>query len=777
MRGKRARHGETSSASQGNPWVPLMLVLLSLLGLVVVPTMTQRRVESLRTKNVDVTAPAQRLIGRIQSEMAMELVATRAYLPTGDPRFAADYLNARAHKNAALSQLLSLSSELDADVRPDVEALRRRLAESEPLLDDLFAGRISRSQYIARLPERHALFREQLEQLERVGEEFFELEQERRAQVGRVMRWGFRGEIFLVVLTLVAASYVAMLGRRHRLLALRLERYSRSQTALREAASALGEATTARQVTHIAAERALDVVEASGAYVEHVEETGRKPAVVASCGREGPRAGARLPVPSLGWPSQSEAREARVVDRIDERLSPYLPHSNELVGLVSPLFDEHVACSLVLLRQKSERKFTADDVAAARSLSDLTSAALRRVAALKALTDSERRLREVTDHLEQVIWLGPPDRNERDFVSPASETLLGVAPDDFKRDPDLLFLKIHPDDRERVAQALRNFPTKRSDERFRVKHPDGRIAWILARHYPIRDEDGQVRRVAGIMEDITGLKAAEDERECLLERERRARADADARRLELERATRSRTRLIRGFSHDLKNPLGVADSQLQLLLRQKRAPLSAGQRERVRRVRKSLRTAFDLIESLLALAKAQTGALELELAPTDLREVLVACAEEYAPQAETAGLELRTSLPAHGFLVTTDPNRVRQILGNLLSNAVKYTDEGHVTLGLTGPEDGRVGLCVNDTGRGLSKESQEHVFEEFRRMQGAEDQSGAGIGLAIAQAVAHALGGEITVESELGAGSTFTLWLPMGAHQRQAADKAGPTLH
>lgn len=773
----RSEPGGSIRTLRGNPWLPLVLVLVALAGLVVVPWAMQRKITSLRAETTEITSPGQRLITRVQSEIAMELVEIRAYLLTGDAQYANDYRAARARKNAALDELVLLSSQLE-EVRPSIVALREGLVKTEPFVEQLFAGKISRTEYTERFSARQATFREEIARASRVGEQLSRMEFERRAAVDRLLRWSFWSELGLVALALFAALDVALLGRRHWLLAVRLERYSRSQTALKEAARAFSEATTERQVGSIAAEAALRVVEASGAYVEHIEQPEADAEVVASAGRGTPQSGTHIPYPGSGTQKPGGLREVRVFNDIGERLAPYLRDARGSTGLVAPLSDDHVMCSLVLLRDASEARFTKADAATARSLADLMSAALRRVVALEALTASERRLREVTDNLEQVIWLGPPDLSPRDFVNPASESLLGVSPEEFRRDPNVVFKMMHPDDQQRVGQTLRDFPSHRFDERFRLIRRDGRVIWVRARHYPINNNDGMVLRVAGIMEDVSRLKAAEDERERLLEREQRARADADSRREDLERATRARSRLIRGFSHDLKNPLGVADALLQSMARNTRDPLTAGQRSRVARVRRSLRTVFDLIESLLSLARAQTGALELERMPTDLREVVAAAVEEYEEQAGSVGLELRTtSLSDRATRITSDPDRIRQVLGNLLSNAVKYTSEGHITVGLSHPGGERVGIFVADTGRGISKEGQEHVFEEFRRMEGADDQRGAGIGLAIAQAIAQALGGEITVESELGVGSTFTLWLPLEKRDDVAADGANVTLH
>src|SRR5690606_17281511 len=119
-------------------------------------------------------------------------------------------------------------------------------------------------------------------------------------------------------------------------------------------------------------------------------------------------------------------------------------------------------------------------------------------------------------------------------------------------------------------------------------------------------------------------------------------------------------------------------------------------------------------------------------------------------------------LPAVFPVIDSDADRIRQVLGNLLSNALKYTRQGSVTARLrVADRDGHpwVAIEVEDTGPGIPRAHRKALFEEFVRLQHG-DEEGAGVGLAIGQRIAHALGGEITLESEVGRGSRFTLWLP-----------------
>jgi signal transduction histidine kinase len=257
------------------------------------------------------------------------------------------------------------------------------------------------------------------------------------------------------------------------------------------------------------------------------------------------------------------------------------------------------------------------------------------------------------------------------------------------------------------------------------------------------------------------LQAVERERTGLLETSERKRA-------EVERLMESRTGLMRGFSHDLKNPLGAADGYLALLEEGVYGDLTEAQEASIARVRHSIGTALALIGDLVELARVEAGQIHIEKIPVDLCRVIEDVVGEYRAQAEAAGLELVAELPAELPVVRSDLRRIQQVLGNLLSNAVKYTHRGgrvevrievYRGIGAPGPGDWVV-LAVSDTGPGIPVAQQPRIFQEFVRLEPGRA-PGAGLGLPISRRVAQALGGDLTFESVEGKGSTFRLWLPL----------------
>jgi signal transduction histidine kinase len=189
------------------------------------------------------------------------------------------------------------------------------------------------------------------------------------------------------------------------------------------------------------------------------------------------------------------------------------------------------------------------------------------------------------------------------------------------------------------------------------------------------------------------------------------------------------------------------------------------QKESVRRIRRSIQRSLHLINELMELARAESGQIDLERVPCNVAGLVREAADDFRAQAGARALTLdtRTEDPLQSVI---DPARVRQILSNLLSNAVKYTPAGGVTVAARRREDGGpragewIAISVTDTGPGIPREKQELIFQEFTRLDPSAQQ-GAGVGLAISRRIARLLGGDITVRSEPGEGSTFTFWLPV----------------
>jgi heavy metal sensor kinase len=226
----------------------------------------------------------------------------------------------------------------------------------------------------------------------------------------------------------------------------------------------------------------------------------------------------------------------------------------------------------------------------------------------------------------------------------------------------------------------------------------------------------------------------------------------------LDEAFQRQRRFTADAAHELRTPLSIISARAEAARGRPREP------EYDRRVLDDIfeegQRLRGLVESLLTLARIDAGQ-PLTLAPVDLEDLVAATAERMAPRAHERGLELRTLIEETAPVVG-DPTWLTQLLLNLLDNAVRHTPPGGlVTLSLE-PAPGGVAVRVADTGEGIAAEHLPHIFERFYRADRARTRSagGTGLGLAICGWVAEAHHGRLTVASDLGHGTAFTLWLP-----------------
>ncbi|ACA15153.1 integral membrane sensor hybrid histidine kinase [Methylobacterium sp. 4-46] len=243
-----------------------------------------------------------------------------------------------------------------------------------------------------------------------------------------------------------------------------------------------------------------------------------------------------------------------------------------------------------------------------------------------------------------------------------------------------------------------------------------------------------------------------------------------------EAANLAKSRYVVGISHELRTPLNAVLGYAQLL---ENDPAIPPQRQSgIRVIRRSAEHLSGLIDGLLDISRMEAGRLQLHRNAVRLPDFLDQIVDMCRPQAEAAGLEFRFTRPAIlPALVATDEKRLRQILLNLISNAIKFTARGHVGLDLT-YRNQIAEFAVTDTGSGIPEADLPRIFEPFVRgtLPAATSTPGTGLGLTIAHLLAQVMGGEITVASALGRGSTFRLRLMLSslAESGRAAPAEAP---
>jgi signal transduction histidine kinase/CheY-like chemotaxis protein len=235
----------------------------------------------------------------------------------------------------------------------------------------------------------------------------------------------------------------------------------------------------------------------------------------------------------------------------------------------------------------------------------------------------------------------------------------------------------------------------------------------------------------------------------------------------LERASEAKSRFLANVSHELRTPMTAILGFTDALLAGVDGPLNEEQTESLRWVQRGGRDLLGLINEILDLSKIEAGKLIIDAEPFDPRELVESVVAQYRSLAAQKRIRFAWHDAGTPEEVVLDCQRVRQILVNLIGNALKFTDAGEVHVEAGGATEGRFHVSVRDTGPGIVLAQQEAIFEEFHQADRAAP--GTGLGLSISRRLARAMGGDVTLESELGRGSVFHVVLPLDCRAASAA--------
>jgi PAS domain S-box-containing protein len=329
------------------------------------------------------------------------------------------------------------------------------------------------------------------------------------------------------------------------------------------------------------------------------------------------------------------------------------------------------------------------------------------------------------------------------------------------------------------------FPLTRamSGERVRRATIIVRSGWGVERHLscsagPITGRSGRPAGAAMVLRDVSDEhQYAEMLRHTNRELRRQAEVLEQVNQ-QLREATKAKDQFLAVMSHELRTPINAIMGYSDLLDLGVKGQLNDDQRAMLNRVRETSRHLLGLINEVLDLAKIGAGRMDLVLAELDAGTVVERAAQQILPLAAAKGLRLSVDQPPQQqrpLLARADETRLTQVIVNLLSNAVKFTSRGGVTIASRREGDDVV-IQVQDTGSGIAPEEAERIFEEFYQVEGglSRTSGGTGLGLAISRRFARLMGGDISVHSVPGDGSTFVLRLPAiapaGSEPQEGAD-------
>lgn len=300
-------------------------------------------------------------------------------------------------------------------------------------------------------------------------------------------------------------------------------------------------------------------------------------------------------------------------------------------------------------------------------------------------------------------------------------------------------------------------------------HPEWGVTYWDWTLYPLKDAGGAVEALLFVLLDVTVRKKAEEALKLyqghLEELVKKRTGELEAANLRLKELDQLKSMFIASMSHELRTPLNTIIGFVGIILQGMTGDINAEQRKQLTMVQDSSRHLLDLINDVIDISKIEANKVDLSIERFDLASLVKKIAESFAAFAGAKGVRLSIAAPER-LLIESDTRRIRQIMVNLLGNALKFTDSGGINVSMK-EADGRVNIVVADTGIGISESDMRKLFESFSQITvSGRPKEGSGLGLYLTKKIIGLLGGEIRVDSAVGAGSAFTVSLPLKYERR-----------
>ncbi len=374
---------------------------------------------------------------------------------------------------------------------------------------------------------------------------------------------------------------------------------------------------------------------------------------------------------------------------------------------------------------------------------------------------SEEKWKALTEAMPQLVWVDRAEDGYCEYLSSQWAEYTGVPVEKLLGFEWLKLL--HPEDQDRTAKAWQEAVEGHADYNitYRIKRHDGGYRWFKVRGVPIKDELGKILTWYGTCTDIQELIDAKEYAEA---------------------ASVAKSEFLANMSHEIRTPMNAVIGLANILAVSQ--PLTQKQREFIKTLQLSADALLALINDLLDIAKIEARTVELENVPFSLPKLIEEVVSMMGVRVKEKGLQLSIdSSSADANIYLGDPLRLRQIIINLCSNAVKFTELGKIEITVKCektklPDTDAIRVIVKDTGIGIAQNKIDTIFHKFMQADSSINRKygGTGLGLAITKTLVELMAGSITVESETGKGSAFTVHIPLKVAGRTPTDSSGDPL-
>ncbi len=384
------------------------------------------------------------------------------------------------------------------------------------------------------------------------------------------------------------------------------------------------------------------------------------------------------------------------------------------------------------------------------------------------IKESNERFKQLAEHIEEVFWLATEDKIL--YISPGFEKIWERSRISIYKDNRNFRKYIYCKDKQRVFDALKGKEYRENghfDEKYRIVKPDGTLRWIWEKVFPIRDENGNIVRRAGLAEDITKIKEAEEAisrtKEEIMQFELKKKSIEIEQLSELDRL---RTDFFANLSHELRTPINLIFSALKMVellnedqVENKPVPLE----KYLRVIKQNSYRLMRLINNLIDVTRLDSGFMTFNGGNWEIVGIVESVSQSVAEYAASKKISLHFETEVPELVISCDPDKIERILLNLLSNAIKFNLEGGwVNISISRTEKDLF-VFVTDDGPGIAKDKLRLIFERFKQVDSRLSKAGegSGIGLSLVKSLVEMHGGHISVDSILGKGTQFIIQLPI----------------